>query len=847
MTFEAESIGLLWMLAIVPGIWLVARRTNPKAPRRTLYATVRTVVLVCLIGALAQPVLSWPVARVACIYLVDTSHSVSTGTREVAAAAIDALSASLRPDYERILVFGAGSAVVGDTVELRRLATRATGDLDRLVSPEGTNLEQALAAARAEIPAGTNGRIFLFSDGHENGGDSRRISERLATEHVPVFTRSLAVRDLGDTWIDDLRVPRTPLAGAITTLDVVLGSQAARTVEVMLREGSSVLARTNVTVGLGVSVASVDVRFDTPGPHLVESTISLRQDPLAENNTLLREVLVEPPPRVLYVHAAQGRSVGPRVLAESGFKVTEAEPQSLPDVPTAFDRWDVVVLSNIARPLLSPPAMAAMASWVEKRGGGLLFAGGPELLAGGLQARQSYRHTELERVLPVTFDREDEAEVALIVVLDRSWSMNGVAMELSKAAAEAAANTLDPAQIVGVLTFNNQWTWDVPVSRVRDIRPTLHDAIVRITASGPTDIYPALEQGYQALLATQARAKHIILLSDGQTEPADYEGLMRKMTDARITVSSVALGSEADATLLRNVAVWGGGRSYVVQDAKQIPEIFVKEAKSASTEPDENEEERPKRGATDLLRDHDGEFPQLLAFNEVTRRQGAIDLLSTSGGDPLLTVWPAGLGRTAMFAADVDGIWTREWLPWRGFGSVLGSVVRTLAPRKIPTRNLDVVAGESQGKLQVLNVTLEAHDREGRVEDLPEPAIDVRAAGAPPAIFPLQQVGPGRYEFRVVADAARALTFSLVNRADPAEGTRMFVPDNAAEYRFSAPDEGRLAEISRVTGGAKDATADDVRGAAIVSHGVRQPLARWFLLAALLAWMADIGVRRLVR
>ena len=174
---------------------------------------------------------------------------VGLGVRELAAAAIDSLSASLRPDYERILVFGAGSAAVSDTLELRRLANQTAGDLDRLVSPEGTNLEQALAAARAEIPAGTNGRIFLFSDGHETAGDSRRISERLAAEHVPVFTRSLAVRDLGDTWIDDLRVARTPLAGVITTLEVVLGSQAARTVEVTLREGSRVLARTNATTG----------------------------------------------------------------------------------------------------------------------------------------------------------------------------------------------------------------------------------------------------------------------------------------------------------------------------------------------------------------------------------------------------------------------------------------------------------------------------------------------------------------------------------------------------------------------------------------------------------------------
>ena len=80
----------------------------------------------------------------------------------------------------------------------------------------------------------------------------------------------------------------------------------------------------------------------------------------------------------------------------------------------------------------------------------------------------------------------------------------------------------------------------------------------------------------------------MILLSDGQSDPEDFEGLVRKMSAAHITVSTVALGPDADAALLRNLATWGGGRSYVVQDAQQIPEIFVTEARNAATPDDED-------------------------------------------------------------------------------------------------------------------------------------------------------------------------------------------------------------------------------------------------------------------
>ena len=151
---------------------------------------------------------------------------------------------------------------------------------------------------------------------------------------------------------------------------------------------------------------------------------------------------------------------------------------------------------------------------------------------------------------------------------------------------------------------------------------------------------------------------------------------------ARITVSSVAFGPEADATLLRNMATWGGGRSYAVQDAQQIPEIFVKEAKGASTPGFE------ERASLDVALQQSrwllgaaSNAPGLSGRNVVTRKTQAIDLLSTKQGDPLLTAWPAGLGRTAMFAADLDGRWSGHWLSWRGYGAFLTTVVRVLSPR----------------------------------------------------------------------------------------------------------------------------------------------------------------------
>ena len=107
------------------------------------------------------------------IYLVDGSQSVSARALEAVAQAIDTTNGSLRPDTWRILAFGG-----------RRVARhgygRAAPPRDRTrrryaagrISPERTNLEQALASARAEIPPSSNGRIVLFSDGRQTEGDA---------------------------------------------------------------------------------------------------------------------------------------------------------------------------------------------------------------------------------------------------------------------------------------------------------------------------------------------------------------------------------------------------------------------------------------------------------------------------------------------------------------------------------------------------------------------------------------------------------------------------------------------------------------------------------------------------
>ncbi len=307
-------------------------------------------------------------------------------------------------------------------------------------------------------------------------------------------------------------------------------------------------------------------------------------DPLLANNSLAVEAVVFARPRVLYVEGAlSSASYLTRALEQAGYAVTVAPPAELNAAAADLDAWDLVVLSDLARSSISDDTMKALARWVEQDGGGVFFAGGEAVFGEGADgAPTGYRHTELERLMPVTFERKDEPEVALVIVLDKSWSMEGEVMELCKAAAIAAVDAMTSQQLIGLVSFDNEFKWEVPIRAVGEDPTPIRNTIAGIVASGATRIYPALEQAYLELEKVTARSKHVILLTDGRSYEADYATLVKKMIAARMTVSTVGVGPAADRELLTKIAAWGLGRSYIVGDARSVQQIFVRETKDAA-------------------------------------------------------------------------------------------------------------------------------------------------------------------------------------------------------------------------------------------------------------------------
>jgi uncharacterized membrane protein/uncharacterized protein YegL len=831
----------LWLLVLVPLVWVahvVARTTfNPR--QRIAQAIVRSLLLASLAIALARPILSTSSPRQSVVYLVDVSHSISGRAIAAAAARIEEIDRTIGPTQSRIVVFGRTAARVNDTAELRGFSQVDARGASDVVDRSGTDIEAALAAARAELAPDSTPRIILFTDGRETEGQVQRAVLRLGASRVPVFVEPMAVRSIADTWVEALDVPNRIPAGATFAVNVTIGSQHGGNAAVELRSAGKVIARRDAVLSPAVSVVALDARLEAPGAQILQASVSAAADPLRANDTLERAVVAEPRAHVLYVEGAPASAhYLSNALTGAGFDVTVRPPSAMPASSAAFEPWDVVVISDVPRTAIRDAAMTALTDWVERRGGGLLIAGGEAVYGEG-----GYQKTAIERVSPVTYERRDEPDVALILVLDRSWSMAGSSIDLCKAAAQAAVDVMTDKQAVGVITFNDQYEWNVPVSTVGENRAKIREQIAAITPSGPTRIYPALEQAFFSLKATRARAKHVVVLSDGRSLPDDHESLVKRMTAAHITVSSIAVGPAADRELLHNIAMWGKGRDYTVQNARELPEVFVKEAKNAATPSFDEKDIVPVVKAPAFLANVDvAHIPHLKGLTATVIKDPALEVLATDEGDPLLAFWPVGLGRTAVFASDVKDRWAASWIKWRGYAPFFASVVRSVQRQRTLPIDLSVVPGPIHAGTRGIGIAIEARDDDGGYRNLLRPTVTVKT-DARSATVPLRQVAPGRYEASVTADAAQVVTVSAADGA----GTlveRMIVPDPAAEYRFRAVDEAALASIAASTGGVLRPPSSVLAAAPGDRHSKRRALWPALTVLALILWFVDILLRR---
>jgi Ca-activated chloride channel family protein len=776
MTFERA-----WVLAIVwlPFAWMLFewRRTS-----RHLALVLKTLCLAAILMALAEPRLTTQETKVAVAALVDTSASTSPADLDKASQLARAMSAAQGRHWLSVIPFARSTRTLDPAERQTPWHLRQTsGEAGR-----ATDMEGAVRDAIAQLPAGMVPRLVLISDGNENKGSVARAAWQARQLGIPIDTFSLAGRSKPALRLESVAMPPLAFTGEPFAIDLMVSSPKAGAAQVELAAEGRVLGQNQVNLETGQNPLRLHASVNTAGA--LDVSVTVRSQELGEIH--YNQAIQLRKPKVAYIteDPAELDTNLTTALTAAQFDLVRVDGVSsnlrLSDYQLAiFNNWD---LESI------PAASKTEIENYVKGGGGLLVIGGER----NVYEEKKAGVDALERTLPATVAPPRSPEgTAVVLIIDKSSSMEGRKIELARQAAVGVVENLRPIDMVGVLIFDNTFQWQVPMRRAED-RTMIKRLISGITPDGGTQIAPALTEAYRRILPVTATYKHIVLLTDGISEEGDSMDLSREALAKRVTISTVGLGTDVNRSYLEKVATVAGGKSYFLNEPQGLEQLLLHDVQehTGTTAVERPLSPEVKKNVEILEGVGMESAPALKGYVRFQAKPAAETILALDAKDPLLTRWQYGLGRAAVFASDAKTRWAVDWVKWKGFDRFWTNLCRDLLPHN--------EAGEAVTVFDRANSELVVDYRLARGVEEPEkiPQIFVFGPDGFQQPVDVKKIAAGTYRGRVPIGAREGLF-----RVRPVEESRAF-PETGlyrpeSELNDYGSNEALLKQVAQFTGG----------------------------------------------
>ncbi len=815
--------------------------------RRRFSLGLRVLIITLLVVALSGLEVVNASDRLSVVFLLDRSDSVSAAQKAQEAQYVAEAIKQMGPsDGAGVVVFGA-DALVDRPVT----SDKAPPDLASAPTTTYSNLADAIRLGLAVAPADTARRLVLLSDGRENVGSAEWAARLAAANGVALDVVPLPVAAGPEVWVDSLQAPTTVRENERTSLQIAIRSSTDTTSTLTIFMDGSAINTQEVRLARGANNFVQNLPPVPRGFHTYTAQVipPAGSDTRIENNRYSAYSMVLGKPRVLIVEKQPGEGESLKKALAPSVDADLMLPEAMPADVKSLAAYEGVILINVPATSLTNSNMDSLQTVVRELGKGLIVIGGDESYAAG-----GYFRTPLEDMLPVDLNlpsKLDIPTVAMALVIDRSGSMgeghslNGVGvtkLALAKEAAYRAVAQLSAKDYVGVVTFDSTGDWAVPLQPLGD-PSQFKGRIQGISLGGGTNIYSGLSPAVDALIQSKAKSKHIVLLTDGQSEGGDYAGLLKKMNDNDVTLSTVAVGGDADTSFLQSLATAGKGRYYYTEQGNALPEIFAHESHLAARSYIIEHQFSPERTSPSPILEGLGGLPALQGYVGTSPKPAGQVVLVSDAGDPILAQWQYGLGRVVAWTSDAKGQWAKDWVGWQSFPRFWAQTVRwtigTESGNSLQT-HVEVAAG-------VAHVTVDATSPDGSyLNDLQTQAAIVSPVST--STLSLRQTAAGRYEgtFPAQDEGVYVMRVQAAGQGARASQTLGVVVPYSPEYRGVDADAGLLPRLSALTGG-RVLTLGQT--SPVFEHNLSAarsttPLWPLLLLLAILLLPFDIGVRR---
>jgi uncharacterized membrane protein len=610
-TVEFVQPWWLLLLLVIPAlVWFSYQSLAGLGPvRRWVALSIRCLLVLLLVMALAEPRLRRPNENVCVIYVMDRSLSVpqemevspTEGERDrrwlrlqqFIHSAVQQRGTGHRNDLSGAILFARRPRLVLPPSPVDKLIV--TDALAGAMDPNYTDIAAAIKLAMASFPEGTGKRIVLFSDGNENLGNAEEQANLAKQNGVQIDVVPLAegYRHQNEVLIQAVEAPPQTAKGARLPIRVLVRNAHPNRIvigklellqnregsdrpialvgrpeteespyEVRLQPGLNTFTFRDKAEGgkkgeeeLSYTYRAVFTPLESRDADDRNVQIGLAGDRI-QNNRAMAHVIARGARRVLFVEPeTDADNSYPHQhlidqLRSAKFLVLPRTvgqlPQNKDELTVYLSNFDCMVIGDVPAERFTPGQHEAVRSNTYDQGCGLVFVGGPDSYGAG-----GYQKTPIEAALPV--DCEIKAMKAagrggLVLIMHASEMADG--NKWQKDIAKLAIDRLSAIDMVGVLYYDGSTKWHIPFQQVGEDKGRLKAKVDTMVPGDMMDFDPFLKAAYDTLSDPQhgLAVKHTILISDGDPQlNQNGRTALANMQKDGITCSAVGVATHSAA------------------------------------------------------------------------------------------------------------------------------------------------------------------------------------------------------------------------------------------------------------------------------------------------------------
>ena len=845
--FNAENF--LYLFILLPVFPLIYFKFREKklliiSKKKTAIIILRTLIVLLLILALSQPIINTYTRKQSVIFIADRSISMRKYNFDSLEFIKSTLSNKKEEDKYGVIAFAEEQKLEKNFVDEDDFSV-----FQSQLNSNFTNIESVLKKSLSLLSSEEKSKVILLSDGEENIGDAESIINDYQENDISIYSYKLERKDTPEVYIENLILPKKTSPETDFELKAYINSTIKQSGILRIYHNENLILEKNQELEEGNNKYTFTLNFSEGGYHNLRVELEAERDFYKMNNILEEFIFVRGESSILLLNnERETHNKFINSLNQNNFNINQIESRFFSYNLNELEKFEVVIMENISAESLNLRQMKNLISYISDSGGGLLFLGGDNSFGAG-----NYANSPLETISPLSSEVKSEVyfpSISIVIALDKSDSMkeiqnpagNLTKLDLAKEATIGVIDFLVKDEKLGVVGFDSTATVLSPLEKITD-KYLLYERFSRIKASGGTNIYNGLQESYDLLLNDDSSIKHIILISDGKTSSADFDIILNKINENKITLTTVAVGKEADEVLMKELAEKGKGKYYYADTVNSLPGIFAAEAKRITNPAIINKETQVKASPNlnEITTINLNNIPVINKYNATSQQKSADVLMASEDEFPLLAIWRYGLGRVAAFSGDSGREFSKEWLEWPGYDKFWSDMLKWI---KRPSES-NLISPQVVKKDNKLLFQVNANNNEGEYINYLDMNGVINGPGDYHNSFQLEQTGAGLYanEIEIPGPGSYLINFNFKDsNGQLQQKTEAYVLSYSPEY-LPSNGEKTLEKLVKETKGNFIESPDDVFANRPLVISGQKSIWPYLVIVALLLFLLEIALR----